>query len=403
MAENRILFLAPASIPVNGAESIVNLKLIKLLISKGYEIDLISKKYKWDHYPVSRYDDLLSSLSSATVLEVDNHFGVKALWYHLRAWLRFGVLFKGIHWAYLASKKVESLIAEKDYKCVITKNIPSEVVGYWIMRRYRIPWIATWNDPYPHERYPEPYGKGPSTRLALFKKPLISQMSSADAHIFPSGRLRDYMLSYLNCDINKTFVISHIVESVAGCPKQRDGILNICYIGNLDGPRKPWTLLEAISIVKNRCIDNAMRVDFVGTTPVNMCDVIKEKGIDDIVNILPPVSYNESLKLMSRYDVALIIEAPCKEGVFLPAMVSDAMAAGISIFAVSPGDGVLHDMYTNGYIQFFSDVTKVDSIVNEMMRLIDLFNSNQLKKPLIPEEYKSDFIGCQYDNIIEML
>ena len=31
---NRILFVAPASIPVNGAEAIVNVKLLKLLVSK---------------------------------------------------------------------------------------------------------------------------------------------------------------------------------------------------------------------------------------------------------------------------------------------------------------------------------------------------------------------------------
>ena len=35
MSERRLLFVAPASIPVNGAEAIVNVKLLKLLVSKG--------------------------------------------------------------------------------------------------------------------------------------------------------------------------------------------------------------------------------------------------------------------------------------------------------------------------------------------------------------------------------
>ena len=41
----KILMIAPASYPVNGAEAIVNIKLLKALSDSGeFEIDLISKK-----------------------------------------------------------------------------------------------------------------------------------------------------------------------------------------------------------------------------------------------------------------------------------------------------------------------------------------------------------------------
>lgn len=43
--ENKhILMIAPASIPVTGAEAICNVKLLKVLSENGYKIDLISKK-----------------------------------------------------------------------------------------------------------------------------------------------------------------------------------------------------------------------------------------------------------------------------------------------------------------------------------------------------------------------
>ena len=43
----KILMIAPASYPVNGAEAIVNIKLLKALSDSGkFEIDLISKKNK---------------------------------------------------------------------------------------------------------------------------------------------------------------------------------------------------------------------------------------------------------------------------------------------------------------------------------------------------------------------
>ena len=401
MANNRILFLAPASIPVYEAEAIVNVKLLKLLVSKGYRIDVISKKAKWKRYPLMLEDELQKELSSVTIIEVDNRINFPTLWLHLRGWFRFCVFFKGIHWAFLASRKAESLIKSNAYSCVMTKNTPSEVVGRWIKRRYGIPWIATWNDPYPLERYPEPYGAGPDAKLTLLKEPLIGQMREADAHIYPSSRLRDYMQGYMQCAQEKTYVVPHIVEQISRVERKRDGALKICYIGSLIDSRKPWTLLEAVSKLKQKHGELAFSLDFVGDVPSDMKDVIEEKGLSDNVKVLPPVSYTESMKLLGRYDVSLIIEAPCREGIFLPSKVSDAMAMGLTIFAVSPAKGVLRDLYESGHVQYFSDVTDVASIVEAFESLLNDFRSGKIVESSIPEDYKPQTIGNLYDRIID--
>ncbi|MBR5706064.1 MAG: glycosyltransferase family 4 protein [Bacteroidaceae bacterium] len=400
MANNRILFLAPASIPVYEAEAIVNVKLLKLLVSKGYRIDVISKKAKWKRYPLMLEDELQKELSSVTIIEVDNKINFSTLWLHLRGWLRFGVFFKGIHWAFLASRKAESLIRSNDYGCVMTKNTPSEVVGRWIKRRYGIPWIATWNDPYPLERYPEPYGEGPDAKLSLLKRPLLGQMKEADAHVYPSARLRDYMQGYMQCPPEKTFVVPHIVEHAADAERVRDGGLKICYVGSLIDSRKPWTLLDAVSLFRQKHGETAFSIDFVGDVPSNMKDVIEEKGLSGTVKVLPPVSYTESMKLLGGYDVSLIIEAPCKEGIFLPSKVSDAMAMGLTVFAVSPAKGVLRDLYESGYVQYFSDVTDVASIVDAFEKLVSDYNSGKMSDSSIPVDYEPKTIGDQYDKII---
>lgn len=399
-----ILFFAPASIPVNGAEAIVNVKLLKLLISKGYVIDVISKKAKWEHYPIIQEEKLQESLASLTVIELDNKLSIKTLWLHLRAYLRFGVFFKGVHWAFMASKKAEVLIRKNTYQCIITKNYPSELVGYWVQRRFGIPWIATWNDPYPHERFPEPYGRGPKAQLPFLKRSIIKQMRSADAHVYPSSRLRDYMQSYMNCDIAKTFIIPHIVEPLMKSTESQEGVLKVCYIGSLDGPRQPWTTIDALDIINQKHKDLKLKVDFIGTTPHETNETIKAKHLEKIISVYPPVSYIDSLELLKRYDVALIIEAPCKEGVFLPSKVSDAMAAGLSIFAISPAVGVLNDLYNCGNINYFSDVTKVESIVEGFEKLIsDYASSGKLDSPVVPGEYEPESVGIQYDSIIKLI
>jgi glycosyltransferase involved in cell wall biosynthesis len=402
MAENRILFLAPASIPVNVAEAIVNVKLLKLLVSKGYKIDLISKKAKWEHYPLTQEEELQHSLESVTVIELDNKISFKTAWLHLRAWIRFGVVFKGVHWAFVASKVASGLIKKNRYSCVITKNYPSELAGYWLKRKYALPWVATWNDPYPHERFPEPYGKGPDCVLPLFKRPIIKLMSLyPDAHIFPSARLRDYMQGYLKAKAETLYVVPHIVES-SGQPRVNtdDGVLKICYMGNLDGPRQPWTMIEAIKCFVEDNKHVPFKVDFIGTAPQTAESVVSREGLSEYIRFFRPVSYNESLKLLLQYDVTLIIEAPCQEGIFLPSKVSDAMAAGIVMFAVSPSAGVLNDLFKNGIIGYFADVTNPESIKSELERLVGDFSKGALYNTAIPVDYTPKAVGDMYDMII---
>lgn len=402
--KRRVLFIAPASIPVNSAEAIVNLKLLKILVSKGYKIDLISKKSKWERYPIVTDESLQNLLCSINILEVDNKFGIRTLWLHIIAWIKFGVFFKGIHWALLASRVAKAHIQLNKYSCVITKNYPSELVGCWIKKRYGIPWVATWNDPYPHERYPSPYGGGAAARLPLFKRPILHQMSKyPDAHIFPSLRLCNYMRSYLHFDNGIAYIIPHIAQPDNMRVKTIDenGVIRICHIGSLDSAREPWTTLNAIESYKKKNAWTHFKVDFIGTTPKEMLQVIKDKKIDDIVRVLAPVSYSDSLELMKGYDVALIIEAPCSEGIFLPSKVSDIMSIGLSIFAISPSKGVLGDLYEKGVIQYFADVSNPISIENEMERMVIDHKNGIALNSSIPAEYLPEAIGRQYDSIIE--
>lgn len=403
MKNKRILFIAPASIPVNGAEAIVNVKLLKLLVAEGYKIDVISKKAKWEHYPLMQEEKLQSELESVNIIEVDNSFSLKTLWLHLMAWKRFHVAFKGVHWAYLASRVAKQKLSEHNYACVITKNYPSELLGCFLKRKYGLPWVATWNDPYPHERFPEPYGKGPHARLSLLKRPILKQMAIyPDAHIYPSSRLKDYMQSYLNVNPDKVHVIPHIVEGQSGnvSAEKETSCLRVCYIGCLDGPRQPWTTLEAISMFRKASPESRIQIDFIGTYPDGSVEKTKELGISDIVSFNSPVSYKESLELLKKYQVALIIEAPCPEGVFLPSKVSDAMSAGLSVFAVSPANGVLHDLYDSKSIQYFSDVTRPQTIAEEMTRMYGDFLSGKLLDPIVPEEYLPESVARQYENVI---
>ena len=98
-------------------------------------------------------------------------------------------------------------------------------------------------------------------------------------------------------------------------------------------------------------------------------DFVTEYKLERYVRFLPAVSYEESINELRNYDLSLIIEANCDEGIFLPSKVADYLQAGIPIYTISPSKGVLNDLYREGIINYFSDCNNEDSIT-EALELI---------------------------------
>ena len=101
--------------------------------------------------------------------------------------------------------------------------------------------------------------------------------------------------------------------------------------------------------------------------------------------------------------MALIIEAPCNEGVFLPSKLSDTMAVGLPVLAISPAVGVLHDLHESGYVKYFSDVTSVESIVEGFESVVSDYVATRLENPSVPSDFRSEHIGMMYDEIIDAI
>ena len=124
---------------------------------------------------------------------------------------------------------------------------------------------------------------------------------------------------------------------------------------------------------------------------------IKKRKLECVFKFINPVPYDESLILLNNYHVALIIEAQCEEGIFLPTKVSDFMQCGKHIFAISPINGVLHDLYTEKCISYFSSNADYKAISNEINRIYDDFvNGKMVCMPSVKPEFSYINIVQQY-------
>lgn len=392
--------IAPSSYPVDGAESIVNIKLLKALSDSGkFEIDLIARKRHWSNYVTASFESYGINVKSLNVITVDNKINLKTIWGHFKALLLFGVVFKGAHWAVKVLPIVKRLIKENRYDYVLTKNASSLLLGYYAKKHYGQKWIATWNDPYPEKKYPEPYGRGYDAKENWYEKRIISIMNKwVDIHIFPSERLKNHMQHYLRVDEKKTCIIPHVVlPQYVSSQKVSDDKLRLIHSGNLKSPRNPESFLKALKIFVDKHINPAIEFTILGVCDEYLSDKISELGLEEYVKFIPPVSYSESLNLLKDYHVAVIIEADCKEGIFLPTKVSDFMQCKKQIFAVSPKVGVLNDLYKKGAVSYFGVCDDVNSIYATMEKIYSDYKDDVLnEKGDMNKSYASEIIVNQY-------
>ena len=399
MKNKHILVIAPASIPITGAEAICNVKLLRVLSENGYKIDLISKRMKYTHYPETNLAELGLNLNSVNTIEVDNKISLKVIWQHLCCLFIFGTVFKGAHWAYCVLKVAKELCKKNQYDAIITKNSPSELLGYYFKKKNGIKWIATWNDPYPTKKYPKPYGNGVNAKLFILERPLLKKMEEADYHIFPNQRIRDYMSNYINIPAEKTRIIPHVVIPREHIDTPHEN-LKIVHLGNVLPPIDATPFLRALSeFIKNKQ-DAKIEIAFIGQTPQSIKDYIKTTHLEKYVKVFPPVKYEESQEILETYDIQLIVEAPCEEGIFLPTKVSDSMQLGKPIFTISPSVGVLNDLYKKGHISYFSSVKDEKDILATLEQVYNDFTNGKLKTFSLEKSYSPQTIFQQYDEII---
>ena len=399
MKNKHILVIAPASIPITGAEAICNVKLLRVLSENGYKIDLISKRMKYTHYPETNLAELGLNLNSVNTIEVDNKISLKVICQHLCCLFIFGTVFKGAHWAYCVLKVAKELCKKNQYDAIITKNSPSELLGYYFKKKNGIKWIATWNDPYPTKKYPKPYGNGVNAKLFILERPLLKKMEEADYHIFPNQRIRDYMSNYINIPAEKTRIIPHVVIPREHIDTPHEN-LKIVHLGNVLPPRDATPFLRALSeFIKNKQ-DAKIEIAFIGQSPQSIKDYIKTTHLEKYVKVFLPVKYEESQEILETYDIQLIVEAPCEEGIFLPTKVSDSMQLGKPIFTISPSVGVLNDLYKKGHISYFSSVKDEKDILATLEQVYNDFTNGKLKTFSLEKSYSPQTIFQQYDEII---
>lgn len=408
----RILFVAPSSYPIYQPEAMVNAKHIKLLTDAGFEVDLVCRDIRkgFGKYPPTKDDFFFSKVSSIHMVSVNTKMNLKTIIRHILTLIKTGHIYKAADWSLSAIKTCEKLLKYKKYDYIFTKDYPSELVGLYITKKYGLRWISTWNDPYMLKRYPIPYGKGIDYKIPFHRKKIIRDIGKHSfRNIFPSDRLRDYMLDYM-CGMNKEscVIMPHILienDTFNTQSNHDDNVLRLIHSGSLGKERDPETLFQGFKIFLNNNREAKVEITLLGIEPNSksnyILNLINKYNLSSNIKFLPPVSYQESLELNNKYDICLLIEAPCNIGIFLPSKIIDYLYCKKPIFAISPQIGVMSDLKKRGIIDYISNVCDANNIAETFSNIYEDYKQNTLnvKKDLSLFKTKT-IIDLHYNEIL---
>lgn len=318
------------------AEGLVSARLAGALARRGHEVTLLTRKQSRAPEGVTSH---LLEPEPFHPLNLDRWGRLGALPHLLR-----GCTVEEKGWTRAVARKAVEL-GPFDVLHSRLNPAASHLAALAVLKKIALPWCAYFSDPWPHHLYPEPYRfqVGPLSRLRQ-ERHLDAMLRRADSLVFPAARLRDWLLSGRRARFRpKSFVAPHLGEEGAPSPIS-NGRLRIRHAGFLMKERRAEPLLAALERLRPEVRED-LRIEFAGR-----CAARPEvpAALSGAVFFEPPMPPDAVRAWMAGADVALLVEAALAEGVFYPSKLSDYLAGGRPILALSPRRGVTADLLAGG-------------------------------------------------------
>lgn len=344
MAPSIVVF-TPSFAPRLDSESLVNTRLVKGLEKAGMRIEVLSRRSgvtpkAWNahldhrqgprsHIPLPRFRALLRGLIGS-----ENAQAARYIVEH--AW--------GLRMAAMAARRLPPT------KCdfVLSFGGFCHIAALKYAGTSNIPIIANWNDPFPSLIAPQPYGEGPNGPLPQCYRRLLTRIGRAAAwHVFPSERLRGYMLKFLpETAETRTSVIPHMACQMPAGRSPADGrTFTVTHAGALLPQRRVDVFFEGLAtFLARRGPARGLRVVFIGSEGGELRAAAQRCGVDGACQFLPEMEHERCARHLSDSDALLVIEAQMSESVFLPTKFVDYAGTGKPILAVAPRHSTIADL-----------------------------------------------------------
>ena len=244
--------------------------------------------------------------------------------------------------------------------------IASNIIGSILKKKTGLPFVAHMTDPW----YDSPYLEAPIRTRRRILREERTFIESCDVIIFVNEQLKHLVMKKYPVEwMNKAKVIPNFydAENFSGLQRIKSKTHDskkfvFSHVGFFYPQRNPKKMLEIFRLMFERHPELRDKVVFQcvgsggGYSGYKVEDLVvyaTELGIFDVLNLVPPVSYAESLQYMMQADVLVAIDADMSPSPFLMSKIVDYAASGVPIIALTPEGSTTMDFLSHlGYRGF---------------------------------------------------
>lgn len=217
----------------------------------------------------------------------------------------------------------------------------SNMIGAMVSQELGIPFVSHFSDPWfdnPLKKY-----HGAESRAVLSNENFV--MKSSRKIIFTNQNALDKITKKYDEEVRKkSAVVPHCFDQslYKNIKKTHDKFV-IRYLGAFYQHRTPQVIFELLTTIlkKNPSLIDKISLELVisdyytGLVSQKIKEEIKEKNLDKIITVKPPVSYQESLDLMTDSDCLIALDVDLADSPFLPSKIIDYAGSKIPIIGIA--------------------------------------------------------------------
>jgi glycosyltransferase involved in cell wall biosynthesis len=349
----KLLIVSEMFPPTYNAAGISAARVAKFMIHAGHDVKIVARSSPHPNAALL-HDDRELQQRTRFVIPRKHSFSKGRLGMIASA-MRTGLWEYSARWVPDGIEGATGVIQDWRPDLIFSRSEPfsSHLVAYRLSRRWAIPWVAAFGDPWPRSLYPPPYELSnnliTTIHLSRWQRRVLRQCNRC---IFPTSPIREIMMKSAGPEVAaKAVVIPHIAPE----PKRQEDLtqqdkLTVLHAGSIPEERYPTGLAPGVAQLahRNPAVRRQVRFQFVGRTCERLRKSFLENAIGEMFESRPPVSYGESLHLARNAQILLIIEADMRESIFLPSKFVDYVSTGRPILALSPKNGPVATFLAQG-------------------------------------------------------
>jgi len=246
------------------------------------------------------------------------------------------------YWIRPSVKYLSAYLKEVPVQVVVTTGPPHSLhlIGLKLKQKLNIPWVADFRDPWTGIDF---YSRLKLTRAADRKHHRLEQqvIMQADAVITVSHGLKIDFRKYRQNGIH-VITNGYDPEDIPSVPVEPAGDFLITHLGSVNADRNPHAFWKAVSesLQENEPFKKHLRIRFIGKTDVTVRVSILEHGLENYVELCPPVPHEQVFTLLKQSRLLFLpVNRTPNAASILTGKLYEYLAAGRPVLGIGPEDG----------------------------------------------------------------